>query len=73
MIFYDFLTVYSPIRLVDRKDASASWIVSFQLHCADKKLLDRFKDESMCIIKFNELQLEEVIGIGGFGKVYRGF
>ncbi|XP_057328794.1 mitogen-activated protein kinase kinase kinase 9-like isoform X2 [Microplitis mediator] len=24
-------------------------------------------------IDFNELQLEEVIGVGGFGKVYRGF
>jgi mitogen-activated protein kinase kinase kinase 9 len=38
-----------------------------------KSLLDRFKDESMCVVKFSELKLEEVIGIGGFGKVYRGF
>lgn len=32
-----------------------------------------FDEEDQPIeIDFNELQLEEVIGVGGFGKVYRG-
>ena len=26
-----------------------------------------------CEIDFNELELHEIIGAGGFGKVYRGF
>lgn len=29
-------------------------------------------EPQICEIKFSELKLEEVIGIGGFGKVYKG-
>lgn len=41
------------------------------LYCRKPLVFDEEEDQPI-EIDFNELQLEEVIGVGGFGKVYRG-
>ncbi|GIZ00410.1 mitogen-activated protein kinase kinase kinase 10 [Caerostris extrusa] len=38
-----------------------------------KNVRPMYNDGRPFTIKFSELELEEVIGVGGFGKVYRGY
>lgn len=43
-----------------------------QRRCSFRKRTTFDEEDHPIEIDFNELQLEEVIGVGGFGKVYRG-